>query len=152
VELNLEGDPKAPAQGRKVHRWLVRGVAETEKPQPGKHDDAVFLTMDLTLSAQNILEIDAMRWAILVSFKEAKPHLGFLQEQSGHYAASIASLHLTAIRYCLLALAQLQPPELTLAGMRKTVSDPVTPLDFASRLWGGFRSLIERPSPPHGGD
>ena len=28
-----------------------------------------------------------MRWAIEVYFKEVKQHLGFLKEQSNHYAA-----------------------------------------------------------------
>jgi hypothetical protein len=47
-----------------------------------------------------------MRWAIEVYFKEAKQHLGFLKEQSNHYAAYIASIHLTAIRFCLLVIAK----------------------------------------------
>lgn len=34
-----------------------------------------------------ILELYSMRWAIEVYFKEAKQHLGFLKEQSNHYAA-----------------------------------------------------------------
>jgi hypothetical protein len=32
----------------------------------------------------------------------AKQHLGFLKEQSIHYAAYIASIHLVAIRFCML--------------------------------------------------
>ena len=34
-----------------------------------------------------------MRWAIEVYFKESKQHLGFLKEQSNHYAAYVASIH-----------------------------------------------------------
>jgi IS4 transposase len=41
-----------------------------------------------------VLEIYALRWAVEVYFKEAKQHLGFLKEQSIHYAAYIASIHL----------------------------------------------------------
>ena len=148
VELNLEGDSKMPPQWRKVRLLFVRGVAEAEKTQAGKHDYAVFLTTDLTLSAQRILELYTLRWAIEVYFKEAKQHLGYLQEQSGHYAAYLASLHLTAIRFCLLALAQAQHPSLSLAGMRTRVSDNATHMDFASRLWGFFRALIERALAP----
>lgn len=43
---------------------------------------------------------------IEVYFKEAKQHLGFLKEQSNHYEAYIASIHLTAIRFCLLVIAK----------------------------------------------
>jgi IS4 transposase len=48
-----------------------------------------------------VLEIYALRWAVEVYFKEAKQHLGFLKEQSIHYAAYIASIHLVAIRFCM---------------------------------------------------
>jgi hypothetical protein len=41
-----------------------------------------------------VLEIYALRCAVEVYFKEAKQHLGFLKEQSIHYAAYIASIHL----------------------------------------------------------
>jgi len=34
----------------------------------------------------------AHAWAIEVYFKEAKQHLGFLKEQSNHYAAYLASI------------------------------------------------------------
>ena len=47
-----------------------------------------------------------MRWAIEVYFKEAKQHLGLLKEQSNHYAAYLASIHLAAIRFCLLVIAK----------------------------------------------
>lgn len=47
-----------------------------------------------------------MRWALEVYFQEAKQLLGFLKEQSGHYAAYIAAMHLTAIRCCLLVIAR----------------------------------------------
>jgi hypothetical protein len=32
--------------------------------------------------------------------------MGFLKEQSNHYAAYISSIHLTAIRFCLLVIAK----------------------------------------------
>ncbi|WP_376707900.1 transposase, partial [Parashewanella spongiae] len=46
-----------------------------------------------------VLEIYALRWEIEVYFKEAKQHLGFLSEQSRHYSAYIASIHLTGLRF-----------------------------------------------------
>jgi IS4 transposase len=57
---------------------------------------AVFLSTDVNLEAAKVLEIYALRWAVEVYFKEAKQHLGFLKEQSIHYAAYIASIsHVT---------------------------------------------------------
>jgi IS4 transposase len=53
-----------------------------------------------------VLEIYALRWAVEVYFKEAKQHLGFLKEQSIHYAAYIASINLVAIRFCMLISAK----------------------------------------------
>jgi hypothetical protein len=38
------------------------------------------------LASSKVLEIYALRWAVEVYFKEAKQHLGFLKEQSIHYA------------------------------------------------------------------
>jgi len=37
-----------------------------------------------------MLQIYSMRWSIEVYYKEAKQHLGFLKEQSHHYAAYVA--------------------------------------------------------------
>jgi len=105
VELNL-AETKEPEQWVKVRLLFVRGNAGDSQQTTGKHDWAVFLTTDTTLSETEILELYAMRWAIEVYFKEAKQHLGFLKEQSNHYAAYIASIHLTAIRFCLLVIAK----------------------------------------------
>jgi len=55
-------------------------------PQRSKHENwVVFLTTDLKLSAEKILEIYSKRWAIEVYFKEVKQNFGFLVEQSGKY-------------------------------------------------------------------
>jgi IS4 transposase len=59
------------------------------KTQTGKHDWVVFLCTGTALSATEILQRYAMRWAIEVYFKEAKQPLGLLKEQSNHYAAYI---------------------------------------------------------------
>jgi hypothetical protein len=97
VELNLS-KPDEVENWIKVRLLFVRGAATQEKAQVGKHDWAVFLTTDISIAPQRILELYAMRWAIEVYFKEAKQYLGFLQEQSNHYAAYVASIHLTATR------------------------------------------------------
>lgn len=138
VVLNLESNPKAPAQWRQVRLLYVCRVANAEKPQPGQHNYAVFLTTDRSLSPSHMLERYALRWAIEVYFKEVKLHLGFLKDQSGHYAAYITSIHLAAIRFCLLVLAQARQPNLRLSSVRQRFSNNATHLDFAARLWSFF--------------
>ena len=83
-----------------------------------------------------------MRWAIEVYFKESKQHLGFLQEQSRHYACYVASVHLTAIRFCLLVIAKQQHGASGVAQMRQQIAGNAKAIDYASRMWGGFRALI----------
>ena len=114
---------------------FVRGVAAQEKAQVGKHDWAIFLTTDTGLAPQRILELYAMRWAIEVYFKEAKQHLGFLKEQSNHYAAYIASIHLTAMRLCRLVIAKSGQQPNGVADMRNQ-------LTANTRLWHVFRAVI----------
>ncbi len=88
VELNLAENGEEP-QWSKVRGNCDQAIA------PGKHDWALFLTTDRSLSGVEILESYSMRWPIEVYFKEAKQHLGFQKEQSNHY---VASMHLTALR------------------------------------------------------
>lgn len=105
VDLNLN-DPKDEAERWiKVRLLFVRGVPAGDKTQPAKHDWCVFLSTDPELDAPKMLELYAMRWAIEVYFKESKQHLGFLKEQARHYACYVASIHLSAIRFCLLVIA-----------------------------------------------
>ena len=94
VELNLAQTTKEEAQWINVRLLFVRGAEQETKGQAGKHDWAVFLCTDTGLTATEILGLYAMRWAIEVYFKEAKQHLGLLKEQSNHYAAYIASIHI----------------------------------------------------------
>ena len=108
----------------------------------GKHDWAVFLTTDTALSPAEILELYSLRWAIEVYFKEAKQHLGFLKEQSNHYAAYIASIHLTAIRFCLLVIAKQTQGFDSIAQARQTLCSNSTDISFAGKLWQVFRAVI----------
>ena len=108
VERNLNDTQDKTERWVKVRLLFVRGIAEANKAQPGKHDWTIFLTTDVSFSLGRILELYAMFWAIEVYFKEAKQHLGFLKEQTRHYASYIASIHLTAIRFCLLSIAKHQ--------------------------------------------
>ena len=142
VELNLAENDKAPEQWTKMRLLFVRGNADGSQNTVGKHDWAVFLSTDTALSAANILELYAMRWAIEVYFKEAKQHLGFLKEQSNHYAAYIASIHLTAIRFCLLVIAKQMHGESSIALMRKKLCSNSADISYASKLWLVFRAVI----------
>jgi SRSO17 transposase len=142
VDLNLNDPKDEVARWIKVRLLFVRGVADSDKVQPGKHDWCVFLTTDTKLDPQKMLELYAMRWAIEVYFKESKQHLGFLKEQARHYACYVASIHLTAIRFCLLVIAKQQHGAGGVAQMRQQIVSNATQIDFAARLWGCFRALI----------
>ena len=142
VDLNLNDPKDEAARWIKVRLLFVRGVVDSDKAHPGKHDWCVFLSTDTQLDAQKMLELYAMRWAIEVYFKETKQHLGFLKEQARHYACYVASIHLTAIRFCLLVIAKQQHDASGVAQMRQQIVGNATQIDFASRLWGCFRALI----------
>jgi SRSO17 transposase len=142
VGLNLSESPKEPERWIKVRLLFVRGVVHGEQAQAGKHDWAVFLTTDPHLAPQRILELYALRWAVEVYFKEAKPHLGFLKEQSNHYAAYIASIHLTAIRFCLLVIAKITHQASGIADIRQRLSTNARQISFGTQLWQVFRAII----------
>jgi len=83
-----------------------------------------------------------MRWAIEVYFKEAKQHLGFLQEQSNHYAAYVASIHLTAMRFCMLMIAKSSGQTGGISDVRNRIIANATAIDHATRLWQVFHAVI----------
>jgi len=141
VELNLTSSNKEPAQWVKVKLLFVRSVNEA-KQQASKHDWALFLTTDSQLEDEKILEVYALRWGIEVYFKEAKQKLGFLKEQSGHYSAYIASIHLTGLRFCLLLFAKQEKGAARLSEVRNNFEKSLSCLNFASKLWGLFKALI----------
>lgn len=141
VELNL-AEPKGAEQWIKVRLLFVRGNAGETQTTVGKHDWAVFLTTDTALSPTEMLELYSLRWAIEVYFKEAKQHLGFLKEQSTHYAAHMASIQLTAIRFCLLVIAKQTRGFGNIAQARQTLCSNSTDISFAGKLWQVFRAVI----------
>jgi hypothetical protein len=141
VELNLTSSDKEPAQWVKVKLLFVRSIDEA-KQQASKHDWALFLTTDYQLEDEKILEVYALRWGIEVYFKEAKQKLGFLREQSRHYSAYIASIHLTGLRFCLLLFAKQEQGPARLSDVRNNFEESLCCLNFASKLWGLFKALI----------
>lgn len=142
VELNLAESADMLEQWTNVRLLFVRGAVEQTKTQTGKHDWAIFLCTDTALSAADILQLYAMRWAIEVYFKEAKQHLGLLKEQSNHYAAYIASIHLTAIRFCMLVIAKQIQNGTNVAQMRLQFCKNSTEITFINKLWKVFRAII----------
>ena len=141
VELNLTSSDKEPAQWIKVKLLFVRSVNE-KKQQASKHDWALFLTTDSQLEDEKILAVYALRWGIEVYFKEAKQKIGFLKEQSRHYSAYIASIHLTGLRFCLLLSAKQEEGAARLSEVRNDFEESLSCLNFASKLWGLFKALI----------
>lgn len=109
--------------------------------QRGKETWAVFLSTDVNLAAEEILEVYSLRWSIEVYFKEIKQNLGFLKEQSGDYAVHYASIHLCAIRYILIAHRMLSSGE-AFGRVRDRVTKQLELLTFARLLWELFKSLI----------
>lgn len=83
-----------------------------------------------------------MRWGIEVYFKEAKQKLGFLKEQSRHYSAYLAPIHLTGLRFCLLLFAKQKEGAARLREVRNDFEESLSCLNFASKLWGLFKVLI----------
>jgi len=94
------------------------------------------------MAATEILQRYALRWSIEVYFKEAKQHLGLLKEQSNHYAAYIASIHLTAIRFCMLVIAKNIQNGANVAQMRLRFCNNSTEINFISKLWKVFCAII----------
>jgi len=146
--VSMEVDLNITEKGMKEEKWIsvrllfVRGTPGDGKSSVGKKDWALFLTTDPSMSSTKILEIYALRWGIEVYFKEAKQHLGFLKEQTRTFASHTASIHLTAIRYLMLVYAKCEKEEMRICDIRSQVTDQMTTLDFAKRLWQLFRALI----------
>jgi len=65
-----------------------------------------------------------------------------LKEQSNHYAAYIASIHLTAIRFCLLVIAKQTQGCENIAQIRQSLCSNTANISFAAKLWQVFRAII----------
>jgi hypothetical protein len=141
VELNL-ADPRHSEQWVTVRLLFVRGLADIEQ-SPEANRWALFLTTDLSSSPATLLGIYAWRWGIEVYFKEAKQHLGLFWEQTETFASHIASIHLTAMRFCLLLYAKLQGSAERIGQLSEALSEQLTGLDFGQQLWTCFRTLID---------
>ncbi|WP_419586702.1 hypothetical protein, partial [Thiolapillus sp.] len=61
---------------------------------------------------------------------------------SNHYAAYVASIHLAAIRFCLLVIGKQMQGASTIAQMRQELCSNSTDISFAAKLWQVFRAVI----------
>ncbi len=132
MELNL-----AENADQKDDYQIVNLVFSVPKHQT-KDEFAVFLCTDTTLSAEEILEVYALRWGIEVYFKEVKQYMGFMKEQTGNYICHYASVHLFALRYILFSHIFMQEGTFHIGKHRKNISD----VSFASLLWTLFKTII----------
>lgn len=142
VELNLASSPNEAPQWVPYRLLFVKGTRGDNAKAPGKHDWALFITTDTAMEASRILEIYALRWGIEVYFKESKRHLGLLKEQTSSFATHIASIHLAAIRFCMLIFAKQEDGGLQVSAVRDKLVEALMNLSFAKQLWLLFRALI----------
>lgn len=135
VLLNLSDDKDNP------DFLSVKLLFSAPVRQRRKETWAVFLSTDVNLEAEKILEIYALRWGVEVYFKEIKQNLGFLKEQTGDYAVHYASVHLCAIRYILIAHRMTSSGE-AFGRVRDKITKRLELLTFARLLWELFKALI----------
>jgi hypothetical protein len=106
-------------------------------PDTGAKEWGVFLTTDRTMGLSAMVGHYAHRWGIEVFFKEAKQHLGLLEESVQSFEAVLACLHLTLMRQAVLA---------TLAATRgisrRQASGQIIALSYAAKLWAVFQWQI----------
>ena len=79
-------------QGEKIKLHFYRSLNSSEKWR-------VLATTDLSLSAIKCYELYQNRWAIEVSFKELKQHLGYGKCQSRDFDAQIADMSIALMAY-----------------------------------------------------
>lgn len=128
-----------PQNGEKLDLLPIRLVFSSAVNQR-KDKWVVILSTDIKLSAEEILEIYALRWSIEVYFKEVKQHFSFLKEQTGDYAVHFASIHLAAIRFILIAHGALSNG-VSFGHIRDKATRRLEYLTFARLLWELFRAL-----------
>ena len=142
IDLSTEKGSDAKPDYQPVKLLFVRGINDKEDRTASRKDWALFLSTDAQLTSAKMLQVYALRWSIEVYFKEAKQHLGFLQEQTRRFVSHIASIHLCAIRYLMLVDAKLISTELSVGQVRTQIQDQFDSLNYAARLWSVFRALV----------
>jgi len=142
VDLSTLKGKGAKPDYHTVKLLFVRGAHVELDTDGGAKSWALFLSTDETLSSAKMLETYALRWGIEVYFKEAKQHLGFLQEQTISFTSHTASIHLCAIRYLILMSGKLDCPTATVGSVRDEIQEQLNSLCFATQLWQYFRAIV----------
>lgn len=142
VDLSTDKGKHAKPDYQDVKLLFVRGVNEDPDIDGSRKDWALFLSTDPEIATSTMLTTYALRWGIEVYFKEAKQHLGFLQEQTISFTSHTASIHLCAIRYLMLVHGKLERPNSTVGQTRADIQDQLNSLSFATQLWQIFRAII----------
>jgi len=142
VDVSTEKGKAAKADYRNVKLLFVRGVNVEPDTDASAKNWALFLSTDTALSNSKILETYALRWGIEVYFKEAKQHLGFLEEQTISFTSHTASIHLCAIRYLILMSGKMDYSDATVGSVRNSIQEQLNSLCFATQLWQYFRAIV----------
>lgn len=131
------------SEGKNNADWIdIKLVFSAPKNQK-KDQWAAFLSMDTSMSNEDVLRIYALRWSIEVYFKEIKQNMGFLKEQSWSYVSHYASIHLAALRYMLLFdILLLSGNGCSFAELRNDLTGKLEMLTFAAMLWELFKAII----------
>ena len=116
------------------------------RPTRNRNKDGWVLSLctDMEVSVERMIELYLMRWSIEVFFKECKQHWGWLNNQSGDFVSSYASMHLSSIRYLLLLDAALNADsgEAGLVAIRRDTSEHLNLHAYMGILWQWFVRLI----------
>lgn len=141
--------PVTCGNGLKGAIVLTRGYKEPDpEVRPGRKTKTEptwtgFFTTDLTLTALQVVQKYAGRWAIEVFFKEAKQRLGLGQEQGQSFAAQVFSVNLAFLRYSLLAyLLEQDDQSQTIGAIFRQVEEETGKLTFLERLWQHFATFL----------
>lgn len=136
AEINLETDQSKPP------RWQQVLLVLSAPKRAECNNWVIFLTTDVSLTAEEVLSIYSQRWSIEVYFKEAKQSFGLLREQSGKYPVAYASVHLAAVRYMLIYDVMQSKGALSFGEQRDKISGQLQILTYSGLLWQLFRFLI----------
>ena len=136
AKINLETDQNKPP------RWQQILLILSAPKRAECNNWVIFLTTDMSLTAEEVLSIYSQRWSIEVYFKEAKQSFGLLREQSGKYQVAYASVHLSAVRYMLIYDVMQSKGSLRFGEQRDKISGQLQILTYSGLLWHLFRVII----------
>jgi len=96
---------------------------------------------DLEADMEKVLRVYSLRWSIEVFFKECKQNLGWLNNQSGNYVGTYASMHLSTIRFILFQHAALTGG-CGLCEIRRRTCNQLVELNYLGRIWPVLMDLV----------